>query len=277
MPTDRITVVNIVSVSYSGSTWMNLMLGSTPESFSVGEIKSILRDNKAECTIHGEDCPLWTRYEYPGSENPFVQLAKLTGKRVLVVNNSRKFLQAQQDPRIDAKFIHLMRDGRAASASFMRKFEGASMWRAARWWQHDVKRNLRLLKRQPREAVIQVIYEQLKADPNKHLPAICDFIGLPYNPDMIQYWNFEHHFLGGNPGTLLSMVNQQDKASLGTKPPVGNWDLDYYKKSNPAAFKDERWKSQLSDRQLRQFALIAGRLNRRFGYSASTQRSAPDE
>jgi hypothetical protein len=33
-----ITVVNIVAVSYSGSTWLNLMLGAHDDALSVGEI-----------------------------------------------------------------------------------------------------------------------------------------------------------------------------------------------------------------------------------------------
>lgn len=279
MPTNdsTTTVVNIVSVSYSGSTWLNLMLGSTPASFSVGEIKSILRLQRALCTLHGDDCPLWSRFDYPGSDNPFVQLHRLTGKRVLVVNNSRKFLPAQQDSRIDAKFIHLIRDGRAAAASYMRKFPGTSMWRAARWWSHDVRRNLHLIRRQPRGNTMLVVYEQIKADPAAHLPAICQFIGMPYAPQMVDYWRTDHHFLGGNRGTLLSMMSKQDRhdgpadmPKVANQPPP-QWDFDYYRQHDPAQFRDERWQSELSAGQRRVFALIAGRLNRRLGYPSTRQ------
>jgi len=53
-----------------------------------------------------------------------------------------------------------------------------------------------------------------------------------------------------------------------------NWNIDYYKDKDPGNFSDERWKSELSDSQLRLFALWAGRLNRRFGYPRSLDRES---
>jgi hypothetical protein len=282
MPNDQtlITTVNIVSVSYSGSTWLNLMLGSTAESFSVGEIKWLLGEGLTACTLHGETCPLWSRFQRHNKGNPLRQLRELSGKRVLVVNNSRKALPIQQESGIQPKFIHMIRDGRAVTASYLRKFPAKSMRQAASWWTSGVRRDLRLIRRQPPENTMRVIYEQLKADPAAHLPKICDFIGMPFDPGMIEFWNAEHHFLGGNRGTILSMVNkQQDKhAELptvvtkdGTTADISR-DLQYYRNVDPSTFRDERWKTELTNGQLRIFGLIAGRLNRRFGYPRSLDR-----
>ena len=53
-----------------------------------------------------------------------------------------------------------------------------------------------------------------------------------------------------------------------TRSPTSRTDSQFYARSDPATFRDERWKTELSDRQIRWFALAAGRLNRSLGYGA---------
>lgn len=271
-----IQVVNIMSVSFSGSTWLNLMLGSHDRAFSVGELKKVLGWGKAVCTLHGEQCPVWSRYDSRSSENPFAQIARITGKRCLVVNNSRQFLPSQQVPPVRPKFIHLIRDGRAVVASMLRKEHQHSVSAAARLWSHDVRRNRRLMRRQPREDVLEVSYEHLKADPAAGLKRICAFLGLDFQPSMTRYEGHDAHYLSGNRGTLHALASQQQadvnlQISIGNEPRF-DWDLDHYRKTDPTRFVDERWKHELSNRQLRVFALLAGRLNRRLGYPRALDR-----
>jgi hypothetical protein len=280
-PASPITVVNVISTSYSGSTWVNLLLGSHSQAFSVGEIKSILKVGKPVCTVHGESCPLWSGFEHPSSQNVFVQLAQRSGKNLLIVNNSRKFLSQEDHPQIRRKFIHLMRDGRAVTASFMRKFPEMGAWKAARTWAHDVRRNQRLIRRQPAQDTLLVIYEKLKADPEPNLREICTFLGLSYEPAMVNFWEHAHHFLGGNRGTLFSMLRKTEpraalpdtQANAPRVTGVKDWDLKHYEKNDPAQFKDERWKTELTDKQLRIFALAGGLLNRRYGYPRALDRT----
>jgi hypothetical protein len=275
-----ITVINVVSTSYSGSTWLNLLLGSHAQAFSVGEIKSVATLGRAVCTLHGEQCPVWSQFQYPGGPNPFVQLQQLTGKRIQVVNNSRKFLHHQRELGIRARYIHLIRDGRAVTASFLRKFPGTKMWRTARLWAHDVRRNERLMRSLPAADRCLVIYEQIKADPEGELRRVCAFLDLEYEPTMLEFWTREHHFLGGNRGTLLSMLRKHQKqaelpASALQQPadaPAPDWGMDYYKRVDPGRFEDYRWKEELTDAQLRVFGLWAGRVNRRYGYPPSLDR-----
>jgi len=51
-----------------------------------------------------------------------------------------------------------------------------------------------------------------------------------------------------------------------------DWDMDRYRRQDPARFVDERWKQELTTGQLRIFALWAGRKNRQYGYPPATQR-----
>jgi hypothetical protein len=273
----KVLVVHLVSFSYSGTTWLNLMLGAHPEAFSVGEVKNIPRFGRGICSIHVDSCPFWSRFKWPSDENPYLQLARLTGKRIFIVNNSRKFLEHETHPGIERKFVHLMRDGRAATASWLRKNPGKSMWSAAKLWAHDVRRDERLLARASAGEVESLTYERLLADTPAHMRRLCAFLGIEFDPVVVEYWRAtDRHYLGGNHGTILSMLRMNDgAASLPENSYTRKWDLDYYQKVNAAKFVDERWKKELTDWQLRVFGLLAGRTNRRYGYPPSLDRSAP--
>lgn len=273
---EKITVVNIVAFNYSGTTWLNLMLGSHPRAFTVGEMKLIDKLGKPVCAFDPEDCPIWDRYDPNADENPFLQIARITGKDVLVANKNQRYFRYLDHPSIEPRFLHLIRDGRAVTASMLRKERADSVWAAAREWVHDVKRHHRLLRRQRRDQQRRVIYERLVEDTPGQLQDICRFIGIDYDPAMLEYWQKTHHPLGGNRGTLVAMA-QRSGVELSDQPPEGPqnttdapvWDRDlaHYRNSDPAQFVDERWKRELTPRQLRVFGLVAGRLNRRLGYS----------
>ena len=276
----KILVVNVTAVSFSGSTWLNLMLGSHPEAFSVGELKKVLEYEKPVCSIHGEPCPLWSQFNHPSDENPFLQLSRLSGKRVLIVNKSRKFLPFQKHPQIESRFIHLVRDNRAVLASFLRKNPQMTTLGVSWWLAHDLRRNLRLHRRQPAKHVIHVQYEKLQQDPEAELRRLCDFLGISYDPAMLEFWKPEHHFIAGNRGTLFGMLRKGEQSvapeqALVASPDDGQkWEVSQYRKVDAARFEDERWKSELTDKQLRIFDLIAGRINRRFGYPRKLDRPA---
>ena len=98
---------------------------------------------------------------------------------------------------------------------------------------------------------------------------------------MLEYWKGEHHFLGGNKGAMAPIAKETntpvagaDRQLFGDRqfPRDGN-NGDFYQKADAAHFVDQRWKKELTDGQLRLFALAAGRLNRRYGYPRATDRS----
>ncbi|MAE68043.1 MAG: hypothetical protein CMJ18_27655 [Phycisphaeraceae bacterium] len=271
----KTVILNIISTAYSGSTWVNMMLGSHSQSFSVGEMKRIFKAEQAQCSIHGSDCPIWSRFDLHADESPFAQIARLAGRRVLVVNNARKQVPAHDDAALHTRFIHLIRDGRAVVASYLRKSEGESAFRAARWWRHGVRRNRRFLNRHPAGDRIDVCYERLCREPEPTLRDICRFLDLDFEPSMLEYWKHVEHFIGGNRGTLLHVARSHGlELPAPTRETVGDaprktWDLGYYERQTPRTFSDERWKRELTGARLRVFDLVAGRLNRKLGYDAA--------
>ena len=82
---DKVTVINLLSLSYTGTTWINIVLGSHEETLAVGPPDRFFElwstDPGKLCLVHGPDCDLWPAFSarYDPRNNLFVQLAEHTG------------------------------------------------------------------------------------------------------------------------------------------------------------------------------------------------------
>lgn len=60
----------------------------------------------------------------------------------------------------------------------------------------------RFLRERP-VPLVHVRYEELVADPHEHMRRVCDFLGLPFEPGMVEYGEHEHTSKGlGDPITV---------------------------------------------------------------------------
>jgi hypothetical protein len=96
----------------------------------------------------------------------------------------------------EAQYVHLIRDGRDAALSFLRMPEGTftRTWAhpdtAAEFaclWRSEVSAARMLGGRVGRSRYFEVRYEDLVTGPENLVSAICDFAGLPYGPEMLDY------------------------------------------------------------------------------------------
>jgi hypothetical protein len=80
----------------------------------------------------------------------------------------------------DARFVHLVRDGRAVAASVLPLDWGpSSVYAAARWWAAQLSFGLAAAAALGPERVITVRYEDLVSAPEPTLRALRDFLDLP--------------------------------------------------------------------------------------------------
>lgn len=95
-----------------------------------------------------------------------------------------------------ARFVHLIRDGRDAALSFLDMPEGIvtrtfahprSAVDFACQWRCEVVAARRLGRRVGEERYLEVRYEALVADPERELRRVCAFLGLDYEPAMVEY------------------------------------------------------------------------------------------
>lgn len=114
------------------------------------------------------------------------------------------------------------------------------MAQAARIWRLEhLKRTLAQLS-VPSRLVLAVRYEDFAAGPEESARRVCAFLGIDYEPRMLQFRD-DRHNLGGNPMRFRQGEN--------------------------AIKLDEAWRRDLGADELREFDAIAGPLNRRLGYA----------
>lgn len=102
------------------------------------------------------------------------------------VRHTRKLL----DQFPDAKFIHLVRDGRAVTASVLPLDWGPnSVFEARSWWPTYLAHGLAAELRYP-QRVIRISYEALLGRPHRVLVKLCEFLDLESEPHMGSVTNF---------------------------------------------------------------------------------------
>lgn len=135
--------------------------------------------------------------------------------------------------------LYLLHDGRAVTWSRMVR-EGFSMAECARAWKLEHMKLTSVMWAMPRSIVRKFRYEDLCRNPRAELTRVCEWLGLPYDPQMLEIGSADRHGVGGNP-------------------------MRYGRRENAIRF-DERWRDEIGAADLRTFDKIAGRLNRRLGY-----------
>jgi len=138
------------------------------------------------------------------------------------------------------RLLFTLRDGRAVAASGMRR-EGADMHTAAGYWLNSNRRVLWSLRGIPQDKRLVVRYEALCREPKATMERICAFIGIPFEEDMLRLRKQESHNIGGNP---MRFRTEETTIKL-----------------------DEQWRDQLMPEDLDVFERVAGKLNRKLGYT----------
>jgi hypothetical protein len=159
------------------------------------------------------------------------------------------------------KFIHLVRDGRAVVYSYSKKsytyylkdkdntkvkievkkyFDPQKLAIYIKAWKRTNKQIQNYFKFFRKDSYLLLKYEALCSLPEEELKRVCNFIGMPYEKEMLRLDRFENHIIRGNPTAKFKA-----KSFL---PP----NMDFMQ--------------HLDDEELALFNDIAGNLNKSFGY-----------
>lgn len=165
----------------------------------------------------------------------------------------------------EARFVHIIRDGRDVALSLVPLWFGPStIEEAARWWVEQVRAG-----RQDAETVnhLEVRYEQLVQEPDRTLEAVCAFVELPPRAEMLAYETRATTRLAELkdlrlPGRTISAAERVSNNARLAGP--------------PSADRIGRWRVEMSRDEQRRFESIAGDLLEELGYplgSAGMRRS----
>jgi hypothetical protein len=302
-------VAYIASVGYSGSTLLDMILGSQQEITALGEVALLSRYSKenAYCTC-GErikNCRFWNNVEnelksvYGDNfsldnfelspekvkQTIFRKLPTITDLSLVIGNStiwklaytfhhhSRLFRLAslnaldiyeiackidQSNIIIDSskyaiplksiymeiknklRVIYLVRDGRAVCKSLMNR-QGLTIEQAAKKWAR-YNQNINLVNMSiPQSQIYHLTYERLCLDTDSVLSDLTSFLGtkepIKLKPLIKEFF----HDIGGNPMR--------------------------YRRAETAIKYNDDWKSNITNNELEVFERLAGKLNRKLGYT----------
>ena len=274
-------VVVIRSMSFTGTTWINLVLGCHPQALAIGPPQraweAAPEDADGVCVVHNERCTFWPEFirTWDRDGSFFRQLADYSGKALLVLNNPFAPLfekELADRDEIDVRTIFVARDGRAVLSSVLRHHPGryATTYDAIAQWVKPALNRLRN-KMVRTEDPLLFRYEEVMRDPQEMLARAGAYLGIEYPANATHYWEFEQHLALGNSG-LVDLLRrlQGEPGLLGFESSVRK---EYYdellertRKEPDRRVVDESWKERLSLQDRFAYDYLCGQLHEYFGY-----------
>lgn len=271
-----VTVVNIHSLSYTGTTWINLLLGGHDRAFALGPPDRVLtllehepEKGSEACRIHAANCTFWPGFfeGYDTSGNFFVQLAAAANRDFIVLNNpvsgglTEKHLQ---HPDIMIKDLYLVRDGRAVVVSYGRYHPEADYMDSVKDWFKPSAVSFPFNPSNP--DALYPKYEDVATDPGGFLRNAGEFLGLTYPKHAPRFWEFDHHTTSGNNGTLSTIRRFNGQPFTGNDCEYREENYQRLMKEPDKTILDQRWVQELGERERLIFDWFCGEINERWGY-----------
>ena len=303
---EKLRIIYIMGYGHSGSTVLDIILGNHPDIVSVGELTNLVRDawinNKlCACGIPGNECNFWSNVrihweDSVGLKNikkylnlqsnferyrrwPFLKresalhsntsifqeyaeytyklfeaIAKVSGKKT-IVDSSKNPVRAfalSMIPDIKFRLIHLVRDGRGVAWSLTKKRGKGKNFRtncvyASPWLQglDWVLTNVtsEYVLRRPGIRGIRIKYEDLVNYPFESLKHIGEMIEIKFD-------------------NVANDLLSEEKMNIGHIVAGNRIRLDSCLRLRP----DFEWKHRLEKRRQKIFWLMAGWLERKYGF-----------
>ena len=221
-------LIYITSNSHSGSTLLDMLIGSHSQCLTLGEIHKLTQKSEGVCACGAEnyrECLFWSDVSRRLAEHgaPALSELQLHSKdqaefqrvnhalfRVLqekvgcswFVDSSKKLSRLSQllrDPEFRVLPLHIVRRPEGVVCSNIAK--GRSYREELRAYHHDLWERYAFLRRRPH---LLVSYESLCSNPEWVLTGIMAAMGLSFEPAQLEWTEHEHHNVNGNKRTRTS-------------------------------------------------------------------------
>lgn len=136
----------------------------------------------------------------------------------------------------EARFIHIVRDGRDVCLSLLSKhWRGSMVSKIARYWAEYVSAGINAGRALPKDMYLEVTYESIVTDTEIMLKKICKFLNVNFDP---------------------CMLNFHENAERNLAP----WGIVHHQKTMRAPSKEDiyRWKREATFLQIMAFEACAG-------------------
>lgn len=205
----------IVGSARSGTTLLRLILNAHPEVAVPPESRFVVELYDGEDTVDTEDflrrlsghkrfktwdIPVGIVREEIGAGTRIAYADAIRAVFKAYANANGKTLWGDKTPRYvesldllshllpEARFIHLVRDGRNVALSYANvPFGPKTIGKAAALWARRVKAGREAGPRIGRDRYLEILYEDLVDDTEGETKDICDFLELDFDPGMMDY------------------------------------------------------------------------------------------
>lgn len=152
----------------------------------------------------------------------------------------------------DAKFVVLVRDGRDVALSVQKMPFGANnAFAAAETWAEGIRRGMRAQRQHP-DNVLSVRYEDLVSNPEPHVRRVASFLGLTYTADMLRVEDTpKDKIVADQAAWFTNLWAGINEKSVG------------------------KWRREMSERDQRVFAAVAGPELAAWGYDLGEHVDGP--
>jgi hypothetical protein len=159
----------------------------------------------------------------------------------------------------EARFVHLIRDGRDVALSRRARGMGTDKPIAdvAELWQRRIENARRQAKRL-RGRYLELRYEDLVADPEPALRGVCELVELGYDPAMLSF----HEAAGTR---LAELGDLRDEGGPG-RPAAERRAAHALAAKAPSTARTEVWRTEMRPAEREEFEEVAGRLLADLGY-----------
>ena len=158
----------------------------------------------------------------------------------------------------DAKIIHLVRDYRASANSTKELQIGKSMKNIGYHWLLS-NSQIEMYKVNLFKESYTVTYESLLTDPTEELSKLCEFLNIPYNSVMIDYYKVTEKgiqdYIARSPNEFIKDIRSKGSA------------LIHKNISRPIDVSlINKWQKNLSSEQIKALESICGEYGKKYGY-----------
>lgn len=192
-------VIFVMGADFSGTTMLDLVLGSARDAASLGEFSAFLnptstRHLQPECSCGDLACDLWQREQFD-ADDPYARPFKWHGTPALVdsskdLSSLLATLPRLKKQQVDARIVLIWKDPGAYAKSCAQRGRGSD-W-AAKWLRYHrgfLQAGLPFYSQR---------LDTLLSQPDRALPDLCAFAGLEFADDLMAYGARKHHIAFGS-------------------------------------------------------------------------------
>ncbi len=277
----------VCGVTRSGTTLVRLMLDSHPEvaipgethwlpkliksqerrKHSADELADLVVDHKRWGDFHLDADELRERFRALDSVNAadairsfYLLYAEREGKSRYGDKTPGYLKEMPRIERVlpEARFIHIIRDGRDVALSHLRMNWGPETFaESAKLWRNRIRRARRLAPRVSHYT--EVRFEDLVADTEGVLRRICDFIELDFDPVMLDYHERAE-------GRLAEKARELPRKNRPPQPAEARLESHQLAKEPPRAERVGMWRERMTADDLAEYESVAGEMLVDLGY-----------